>query len=141
MVRWAQGSGRYTVVMAELRTINLETPDIFAVKQGHHSVVIECKISRSDFLADKKKPHRVLNDLGMGDERYFAVPSGLVEPKDLPEGWGLLSVEENFVRCLKESFTFTANKKAELSMVCSVMRRLEISSTVYVTSEQAEVSR
>jgi hypothetical protein len=138
MVRWAKNSGRYTVVMAELRTINFETPDVFAVKQGHRSIVIECKISRSDFLADSKKPHRRLSEMAMGDERYYAAPEGLLKAEDMPEGWGLLSVEENIVRCLKESIEFTANKKAEMSMICSVMRRLEISSAVYVVAEESK---
>ncbi|MDA8485121.1 adenylosuccinate synthase [Pseudomonas resinovorans] len=54
------------------------------------SIVVECKTSRSDFLADKKKAHRAGG--GLGNFRYFMAPEGLISPSELPEGWGLLTV-------------------------------------------------
>lgn len=54
------------------------------------SVVVEVKVSRSDFLADAKKPHR--QDGGLGNWRYFMCPEGLIGADELPEGWGLLWV-------------------------------------------------
>lgn len=54
------------------------------------SVVVECKTSRSDFLADKKKAHRESG--GLGNWRYFMAPAGLIKPDELPTGWGLLEV-------------------------------------------------
>jgi hypothetical protein len=54
------------------------------------SVVVECKVSRSDFLADKKKPHRQSG--GIGNWRYYMCPEGLISPDELPEKWGLLYV-------------------------------------------------
>lgn len=54
------------------------------------SVVVECKVSRSDFLADKKKPHRQSG--GIGNWRYYMCPEGLISPAELPEKWGLLYV-------------------------------------------------
>ncbi|WP_212652662.1 adenylosuccinate synthase [Marinomonas sp. CT5] len=56
------------------------------------SVVVESKVSRSDFLADKKKPHRNGEVLGMGTFRYFICPEGMINPDELPEKWGLLWV-------------------------------------------------
>ncbi|MBJ7539872.1 adenylosuccinate synthase [Marinomonas transparens] len=56
------------------------------------SVVVESKVSRSDFLADKKKPHRNGEVLGMGTFRYFICPEGMISPDELPEKWGLLWV-------------------------------------------------
>ncbi|KGP01133.1 adenylosuccinate synthase [Alcaligenes faecalis] len=64
------------------------------------SVVVECKVSRSDFLADKAKPHR--KERGMGHWRYFMCPEGLIDIEDLPEGWGLLWVNQRShikIRC------------------------------------------
>lgn len=56
------------------------------------SVLIEVKVSRADFLADKKKPHRINPEQGMGKWRYFLCPENLITPKDLERHpkWGLL---------------------------------------------------
>ena len=51
---------------------------------------MEVKVSRSDFLADRKKPHRQQG--GVGSFRYYMCPEGLIDIKDLPHGWGLLWV-------------------------------------------------
>lgn len=55
------------------------------------SVVVEVKVSRSDFLADKKKPHRQ-DGKGVGNFRYFMCPEGMIQPDELPPKWGLLWV-------------------------------------------------
>lgn len=70
-----------------------EIPDAIGFTLAHDgtaSTVIEAKVSRSDFLADKKKPHRQAG--GMGSWRYFMAPAGLIKPEELPEGWGLIDV-------------------------------------------------
>lgn len=54
------------------------------------SVVVECKTTRADFLADRKKAHR--SEGGLGNWRYFMAPAGLIKPDELPAGWGLLEV-------------------------------------------------
>lgn len=54
------------------------------------SVVVEVKVSRSDFLADRNKPHRL--EGGMGNWRYFMAPAGMIRPDELPPGWGLIEV-------------------------------------------------
>ncbi|MNC00227.1 hypothetical protein D3C77_147440 [compost metagenome] len=56
------------------------------------SVLVEVKVSRSDFLADAKKPHRNGKVLGMGTYRYYMCPEGIITLDDLPHGWGLLWV-------------------------------------------------
>ncbi len=58
------------------------------------SVLVEVKTSRSDFLADAKKPHRNGEKLGMGLYRYYLCPEGIIQLEDLPEGWGLLWVNK-----------------------------------------------
>lgn len=57
-----------------------------------YSYLIETKISRSDFLADAKKPFRQDATQGVGDYRYYACPEGLIKPDELPEKWGLINV-------------------------------------------------
>lgn len=69
-----------------------ECPDVIGWRDGH-SVLIECKVSRSDFLADKSKMFRAEPALGMGDARLYLAPPGVIQPDDLPEGWGLLIAE------------------------------------------------
>ena len=56
------------------------------------STVVECKTSRSDFLADRKKAHRISG--GLGNWRYFMAPAGLIRADELPAGWGLLEVNQ-----------------------------------------------
>jgi hypothetical protein len=72
---------------------NGEIPDAVGFRiSGHQdgSVMVEVKVSRSDFLADKMKPHRAT--VGIGNWRYFMCPEGIIQPSDLPDGWGLLWV-------------------------------------------------
>lgn len=54
------------------------------------STVVEVKVTRADFLADRTKPHRMAG--GMGRWRYYLTPAGLVTTVELPPGWGLLEV-------------------------------------------------
>lgn len=66
-----------------------ENPDVFAFSK-YQSVLIECKASRSDFLADKKKPFRKDPQLGIGMMRYYLCNKGIVTPEEIPDGWQLL---------------------------------------------------
>lgn len=69
------------------------------------SVLVECKVSRSDFLADKNKPHRIAG--GIGNYRYFLCPDGVIKPDELPANWGLLYVNNR------------GHVKAQAGPVCS----------------------
>ncbi|WP_312102171.1 adenylosuccinate synthase [Acinetobacter venetianus] len=76
-----------------------ENPDVFGIRHGNGynagTVLLEAKTSRSDFLADKKKPHRIEPATGIGKWRYFICPTDLIIPDDLPELWGLIYVSES----------------------------------------------
>jgi len=50
------------------------------------AAVIESKASRSDFIADARKPHRVSD--GLGAYPFYLSPPGIIEGGDLPERWG-----------------------------------------------------
>ncbi|WP_215807145.1 hypothetical protein [Aeromonas jandaei] len=71
-----------------------ERADAWGYRWGYNggSVLVEVKVSRSDFLADAKKPHRNGEVLGMGTYRYYMCPEGIITLDDLPYGWGLLWV-------------------------------------------------
>lgn len=71
-----------------------ENPDVIGFRHGYDrngAIVLEAKTSRSDFLADRKKPHRQVG-FGMGRWRYYICPEGLIDCNELPEGWGLVYV-------------------------------------------------
>jgi hypothetical protein len=135
--KWLKFTKRYKIVISELSTINSETPDIIAW-QGHaSSILIECKTSRADFMADKKKHFRKSPTRGMGDIRYFAAPKGMLSIEEIPDGWGLLEVDdEKYIKEKKKPEFIQANKKNECVMLMSALRRLEISTAVYVVHEQ-----
>lgn len=80
------------ITLPEFFCWNNELADVIGFKTGGQSIMIECKVSRSDFLRDKKKSFRRLPDMGMGNQRYYCCPTGLIKPTELPEKWGLIYV-------------------------------------------------
>lgn len=62
----------------ELVTHTNEQPDVIGFN-ANGSFVLEVKTSRADFLADKKKPFRLIPSDGMGDWRFFIDPKGLIK--------------------------------------------------------------
>ncbi|WP_210515070.1 adenylosuccinate synthase [Pantoea ananatis] len=71
-----------------------ERADAWGYRWGWNacSILVESKVSRSDFLRDRHKPHR--QEGGMGDFRYFICHEGIINLSDLPERWGLLWVNK-----------------------------------------------
>lgn len=72
-----------------------EIPDAIgfrATGKNDGSVIVEVKVSRSDFLADARKAHRNGTVIGLGNWRYYLCPEGVIKPEELPEQWGLLYV-------------------------------------------------
>ena len=138
MAKWLKYSRQMTVVVSELSTRNSETPDVIGWKGGAHSILVECKMSRSDFFADSNKPCRRAGGLGMGDVRYYAAPKGVLSENDMPPLWGLLEVDEHRVRVALEASHQDADKRSECVVLMSALRRLEISTAVYVVAESAE---
>lgn len=115
-------------------TGNGEQPDCLGFKSGV-SLLIECKASRADFLADKKKRFRINPECGMGDWRFFMCPTGLIKPEELPKGWGLLWVEGGRVKKvagiptnaeLYSKRPFEGDKRSEQDMLVSALRRMVI---------------
>ena len=94
-----------------------------------HSVLVECKISRADFLADRGKAFRQKRELGLGCERFYLAPMGLLRPEELPAGWGLLGCCGRKIEIVR-----TANKKMrgatglhyEMNLLLASLRRVEI---------------
>lgn len=140
VARWLKTAKRMTVVMSELRTWNSETPDVIGWLSGAASIMVECKTSRSDFHADKKKVFRREESRGMGDRRYFAAQNGILRPEDMPDGWGLLEIYPHQIRVAVDATFKSADKRAECVMLMSALRRLEISTAVYVVHDADELA-
>src|ERR1700722_19916166 len=88
-VRWLRWY-RCGVVLSEQACVSGEMPDAIGWKRACHSVLVECKVSRGDFLADREKPFRQKPESGVGCERFHLAPEGLIREDELPTGWGLL---------------------------------------------------
>lgn len=100
----------------------------FRTGDGMETVLVEAKTSRSDFLADAKKPHRNGMAAGTGNYRYYLCPEGLIELDEVPKGWGLIWVgRRNAVEVVKGhvllasrdrgAFWFEADRDAELALM------------------------
>lgn len=86
-LNWLANSRGCYFVFAE-KVYREESPDAIGWI-GRWSVLIECKISKSDFYRDRRKLIRALG-FGMGQERYYLTPPGLLKPEMIPDGWGLM---------------------------------------------------
>ncbi len=91
--RWLLHTRSCSFAFSELRAVtnNSEVPDNIGFK-GQTTILIECKTSRGDFHSDKRKMCRRQPWRGMGDFRFFLCPAKVINPTDLPDGWGLLWV-------------------------------------------------
>ena len=69
-----------------------EQPDALGVNSAGITFLVESKISRSDFHADKRKPWRQEGHLGLGHHRAYVTPKGLLKPEEVPYGWQLWEV-------------------------------------------------
>jgi hypothetical protein len=132
--RWLFNIG-CSVILSERHTSNREIPDAIGWRSGHFSTVIECKVSRSDFLADQGKPFRG-SENGMGHERFYLAPKGLIKPEELPEGWGLLEIgEKNITEEVHALRRFVYDFQAEITMLVSSLRRVQLSGMVFIERE------
>lgn len=120
----------------ELTVAHDEVPDVL----GFNSLgtfLLEAKVSRADFLADKKKVFRVFSEKGIGDWRFFIVPKGLIKIEELPPNWGLIEVsEKGKATCIFNPFgkgniyslwkRCDKNLMAEYKFMYSALRRLHL---------------
>lgn len=88
---WLLGAGECGFAFTEPQMPrSSEMPDALGYRGNGFTILIECKTSRADFLADRKKPFRRMPSMGVGGLRYFMTPPGLVKPEELPAKWGLI---------------------------------------------------
>lgn len=112
-------------VLTELVTLNGsgEIPDVIGWNYWS-SVMIEVKTSRSDFLADKNKRFKRLNNPGTGEFKFYCCPSNVIKAEELPEKYGLLYIsEDKKVFIIKPAERQGADLMTERSLLLSFIRR------------------
>jgi len=120
---------RCGVVLSEQACASGETPDAIGWKKACHSVIVECKASRADFLADSAKPWRQHPETGVGAERYYLAPSGLISADELPAGWGLLEAHGREVQTVRRSaknLRSAVGFQHEMNLLLASLRRVEV---------------
>lgn len=135
-VRWLRGTAGCPIAFGEIVTACPEQPDAIGFRErGTGSYLIECKVSRSDFLADRHKGHRRADE-ALGSYRYYMCPPGLIKADEIPERWGLLYAHPGKVELVKgkrpkywkyePEFDCRPHRVSELGVLFSVLCRLRI---------------
>lgn len=124
-VRWL--SRQCSVVLYEFATPADENPDVIGWAPGAGSVLIECKLSRSDFLRDAAKTVRRNPHSGMDNRRYYLCPAELIQAKELPPKWGLLWAINRQITIEREAKGHPERSLvAEVHFLSSMLRRAQI---------------
>lgn len=74
-------------------------PDVYSILpslnlKGANPCVHEVKVSRADFLGDLARPEKREAYAAMSEAVYYVAPEGIIQPAEMPQGFGLL-VERN----------------------------------------------
>jgi len=127
-VRWLR-TYRCGVVLSEQACVSGEMPDAIGWKHACHSVLVECKVSRADFLVDRQKTFRLKPEKGVGSERFYLTPPGLVKVEELPVGWGLLEYRRGRIELQHSSaknLRTAQGFRYEMNLLLASLRRVEV---------------
>lgn len=128
--QWLRRHYRCGIVLSEQSCASGETPDVIGWKGKCRSVLIECKSSRADFLADREKPFRRDPAQGMGCERFYLVPRALIDKAELPGGWGLLECRGREITIVRRPSRLSQRSEAglmwEMNLLLASLRRVEV---------------
>jgi hypothetical protein len=125
--KWLVKGRDCRVVLTETQAQSGETPDAIGWR-GQFSILIECKTSLADFRRDLGKWFRQSGP-GIGQQRFFMAPQGVIPVAELPEGWGLLEVSGNVVRTVVEHALVYLDEKraaAEIPLLVAALRRSQM---------------
>lgn len=126
-VRWMKNSYGCGVAVPELVTYAKENPDAVGWKDnGQTTVIIECKTSKSDYIADQEKTTRRNPKLCAGDIRYYFTPPNLLRPDEIDPVWGLLECGTRSVKKIKEAIRVNGDPQESKIMMYSLLRRVEV---------------
>ena len=128
-IEWLR-SYRCGIVLSEQACVSGEVPDAIGWKRACRSVLVECKVSRADFLADREKPFRQNPELGVGCERFYLAPSGLISASELPRHWGLLECTRKSTQVViksgKQNLRSPQGLMCEMNLLLASLRRVEV---------------
>jgi hypothetical protein len=127
---WLRCRYRCGIVLSEQSCASGETPDVIGWKGKCRSVLVECKISRADFLADREKSFRRNPADGMGCERFYLTPQGLIDKAELPKSWGLLECKGRRIlvaqKPARQSQRSPEGFLWEMNLLLASLRRVEV---------------
>lgn len=129
-VEWLRARYRCGVILSEQYCATGEVPDAIGWKGKCQSVVVECKASRADFLADAAKPFRQNPEAALGSERFYLAPAGVIRPEELPSGWGLLEWSRRAVTMVvkprNRRLRGEVGLMKEMNLLLASLRRVEV---------------
>jgi hypothetical protein len=117
------------VVLTEYASSGLEHPDAIGwCNAGGTSILVECKSSRADFLADRRKSFRreQASDFALGNFRFYMAPLELLKVEEIPSKWGLLEVSGKRVLVSKMAERVESYARRELALLWSECRKIQI---------------
>lgn len=148
--QWTLNKFKPWVVLYEYQSFaSGEFPDVL-VYRGSGTILFEIKVSRSDFLRDSEKEARkkwkpkikgfwntvtdalivktlppelyYIEHPHLGVQRFYVCPKGLLNPEEIPEGWGLYWWDGKF-RKKKDSGNWRADVHSERNLAAHALRR------------------
>jgi len=129
-VDWLRTRYRCGIILSEQHCATGEVPDAIGWKQHCRSVVVECKASRADFLADAHKPFRVAPELALGSERIYFAAAGMIAPAELPQHWGLLELHGREIKLTVKPGRIDLRSPEgllkEMNLLLASLRRVEV---------------
>ena len=125
--KWLIKARSCSVVLTETQAQSGEIPDCIGWRR-QHSTLIECKTSLADFRRDLKKWYRNSGP-GIGQQRYFMAPKGVIPVSEVPVGWGLLEVSGKLVKTTKKLTLLYLDERvasAEVPLLVAALRRTQV---------------
>jgi hypothetical protein len=127
---WLRRRYKCGIILSEQYCATGEVPDVIAWKGFCKSVLVECKVSRADFLADAGKPFRQKPEEGMGSQRFYMAPAGMIAAHELPKHWGLLELRGRDVRMVvkpgRADQRSDVGLMKEMNLLLASLRRVEL---------------
>ena len=129
-VEWLRHRYGCGIILSEQYCASGEVPDVIGWKGFCKSVLIECKVSRADFLADSGKPFRLHPEDGLGSQRFYMAPAGTIRREELPKCWGLLEPKgcevQMTVKPGRQDLRSPAGLMKEMNLLLASLRRVEV---------------
>ena len=127
---WLRSRYGCGIVLSEQYCATGEIPDVIGWKASCQSVLVECKVTRADFLADASKAFRQRPEEGLGSRRVYMAPAGVILPSELPKHWGLLECRgrevELAVKPARVDLRTQVGLTKEMNLLLASLRRVEV---------------